>query len=35
VFFLAGCALFVLTIAFFGLLAFGGAHILGDVINRF
>ncbi len=27
-FFLAGCAMFVLTLAFFGLLAFGGAHLL-------
>lgn len=30
-FFLAGCATFVLTLAFFGLLAFGGAHLLDDL----
>ena len=34
VFFLAGCALFVLTIAFFGILAFGGVHILDDLRHR-
>lgn len=28
VFFLAGCAMFSATLAFFGLLAFGGAHLL-------
>lgn len=27
-FFLAGCGMFALTLAFFGLLAFGGAHLL-------
>lgn len=30
-FFLAGCAMFVLTLAFFGLLAFGGAHLLDNL----
>jgi hypothetical protein len=30
-FFLAGCAWFALTLAFFGLLAFGGAHLLRDL----
>ena len=33
-FFLAGCAMFVLTLAFFGLLAFGGAHLLDDLLHR-
>ena len=31
--FLAGCATFVLTLAFFGLLAFGGAHVLDDLLH--
>jgi hypothetical protein len=31
---LAGCAAFVLTLAFFGLLAFGGAHLLDDLWHR-
>jgi len=30
-FFLAGCAMFGLTLAFFGLLAFGGAHLLDNL----
>jgi hypothetical protein len=30
-FFLAGCASFGLTLAYFGLLAFGGAHLLDDL----
>jgi hypothetical protein len=30
-FFLAGCAMFVLTLAFFGLLAFGGANLLDNL----
>jgi hypothetical protein len=30
-FFLAGCALFMLTLAFFVLLAFGGAHLLDNL----
>jgi len=30
-FFLAGGAVFVLTLAFFGLLAFGGAHLLDNL----
>ena len=30
-FFLVGCAMFVLTLAFFGLLAFGGAHLLDNL----
>jgi hypothetical protein len=33
-FFLAGCATFVLTLAFFGLLAFGGAHLLDDLGHK-
>ena len=32
-FFLAGCATFVVTLAFFGLLAFGGAHVLDDLLH--
>ena len=32
-FFLAGCTMFVLTVAFFAVLAFGGAHIL-DSLRR-
>ena len=31
VFFLAGCAVFSATLAFFGLLAFGGAHLLDNL----
>jgi hypothetical protein len=31
VFFLAGCAMFSATLAFFGLLAFGGAHLLDNL----
>lgn len=31
VFFLAGCGLFALTATYFGLLAFGGAHVLDDL----
>lgn len=31
VFFLAGCGLFALTASYFGLLAFGGAHVLDSV----
>jgi hypothetical protein len=31
VFFLAGCAMFSATLAFFGLLAFGGAHVLDNL----
>ena len=27
-FFLAGCAMFTVTLAYFGLLAFGGVHLL-------
>jgi len=30
-FFLAGCAMFMVTLAYFGLLAFGGAHLLDKV----
>ena len=30
-FFLAGCAMFALTMAFFGLLAFGGVHLLDNL----
>ena len=30
-FFLAGCAAFVVTLAYFGLLAFGGAYVLGNL----
>ena len=30
-FFLAGCAMFTVTLAFFGLLAFGGVHLLDDL----
>lgn len=30
-FFLGGCAMFGLTLAFFGLLAFGGAHLLDNL----
>ena len=30
-FFLAGCAMFTVTLAYFGLLAFGGAHLLDDL----
>jgi hypothetical protein len=30
-FFLAGCAMFGLTLAFFSLLAFGGAHLLDNL----
>jgi hypothetical protein len=29
--FLAGCAMFALTLAFFGLLVFGGAHLLDNL----
>ncbi len=31
IFFLAGCAVFSATLAFFGLLAFGGAHLLDNL----
>jgi hypothetical protein len=31
IFFLAGCAMFSATLAFFGLLAFGGAHLLDSL----
>ena len=31
IFFLAGCAMFTLTLAYFGLLAFGGVHLLDDL----
>ena len=31
--FLSGCAVFALTVAFFGLLAFGGAHLLESLRN--
>ena len=30
-FFLAGCAAFMVTLAYFGLLAFGGAHVLDNL----
>jgi hypothetical protein len=30
-FFLAGCATFTVTLAYFGLLAFGGVHLLDDL----
>jgi hypothetical protein len=30
-FFLAGCATFIVTLAYFGLLAFGGAHLLDNL----
>lgn len=30
-FFVAGCAMFVVTLAFFGLLAFGGAHVVDEL----
>jgi len=30
-FFLAGCAMFTVTLAFFGLLAFGGVHLLDNL----
>jgi hypothetical protein len=30
-FFLAGCAMFALTLAYFGLLALGGAHVLDNL----
>jgi hypothetical protein len=30
-FFLAGCAAFVVTLAYFGLVAFGGAYVLGNL----
>jgi len=30
-FFLAGCAMFTSTLAYFGLLAFGGMHLLDDL----
>jgi len=33
-FFLAGCAAFVVTLAWFGLLAFGGAHFLDNLWHR-
>ena len=29
--FVAGCGLFALTVTYFGLLAFGGAHVLDDL----
>jgi hypothetical protein len=32
-FFLAGCATFTVTLAYFGLLAFGGAHLLNDLLH--
>lgn len=35
VFFLAGSTLFILTLAFFGLLTFGGVHLLDDLRQRF
>ena len=31
IFFMAGCAVFCATLAFFGLLAFGGAHLLDNL----
>ena len=31
VFFLAGCVMFTVTLAYFGLLAFGGAHIVDNM----
>jgi hypothetical protein len=30
-FFLAGCAMFTVTLAYFGLLAFGGVHLLDNL----
>jgi hypothetical protein len=30
-FFLAGCAAFVVTLAYFGLLALGGAHLFDNL----
>jgi hypothetical protein len=33
IFFLSGCAVFAVTVAFFGLLAFGGAHLLESLRN--
>jgi hypothetical protein len=30
-FFLGGCAMFAVTLVYFGLLAFGGAHLLDDL----
>lgn len=30
-FFLAGCAMFIVTLAYFGLLAFGGVHLLDNL----
>jgi len=32
-FFLAGCATFTATLAYFGLLAFGGAHLIDNAIH--
>jgi hypothetical protein len=32
-FFLAGCATFTATLAYFGLLAFGGAHLIDNVMH--
>jgi hypothetical protein len=32
-FFLAGCAMFLLTLGYFGLLAFGGAHLFDNLRN--
>ena len=32
--FLAGCAVFVLNLGFFGLLAFGGTHLLDNLQHR-
>jgi hypothetical protein len=31
VFFVAGCVAFAVTAAYFGALAFGGAHVVGEL----